>query len=263
MAEFGAKDVKALRDATGAGMMDCKKALTENGGDSEAATQWLREKGLGKAAERGDRENADGAIAVVREGNAAAIVQIKSETDFSAKSDDFVDLLNRMAQAVLTGGESAVDAFADELDTLKISKKENIELGTVAQIVAADGNVLDTYQHTQDGRGTTGVVVEAKGIDDEMAHELALHIAFAKPTALGRDEIPADEVEAEKAALLDITKAEGKPEQAWDKIVEGRMTAWFGDRVLPDQGWMGEKEKVKDKLGSGEVVRFVLATIGG
>jgi elongation factor Ts len=262
MADFSAKDVKALRDQTGAGMMDAKKALTENDGDFEAATQWLREKGLNKAADRGDRENADGAISVVRDGNTAAIVQLKSETDFSAKSEDFRDLVDRMAQAVLANGEGAIEAFTEELDTIKISKKENIELGVVAQIVAAEGNVLDTYQHTQDGRGTTGVVVEASGIDEELAHELALHIAFAKPTALSRDEIPADEVEKERAALLDITKAEGKPEQAWDKIVEGRIGAWFGERVLPDQGWMGEKEKVKDKLGSGEVARFVLATIG-
>jgi elongation factor Ts len=163
MAEFTAQDVKALRDATGAGMMDCKKALTEADGDMERAAQVLRQKGLSKVATLEDRENNQGAVAIARNGNVAAMVELKSETDFSAKADDFVALTQALADAVLADGEEAVAAHQAALEDLKISKKENIELGLVARFEAADGNVLDAYLHTQDGRGTNGVLIEISG----------------------------------------------------------------------------------------------------
>ncbi|MEO0493221.1 MAG: translation elongation factor Ts [Actinomycetota bacterium] len=259
---FTAKDVKALRDATGAGMMDAKKALDAADGDMEAANQALREKGLAKAAARSDRENDEGTVAIAVDGNTAAVVQIKTETDFSAKNDAVTSLAQSLADAVLAGGAGAVGAHQSAIDDLKVTIKENIELGAVEQIVAADGNTLDTYLHSQDGRGVNAVVVEGNGVSQNDLHQVALHVAFAKPAYLSSDEIPADDIEKERESLLEITKAEGKPEQAWDKIVTGRLNAWMGERALLEQGLHGDKTAVKDSLGGGSIARFVQVVIG-
>ncbi|MDG2429048.1 MAG: translation elongation factor Ts [Acidimicrobiales bacterium] len=262
MAEIAAKDVKALRDATGAGMMDAKQALIESDGDFEAASQMLREKGLAKAASRSDRDNVEGAIGLVAENRRAAIVHLKCETDFSAKSDGFLALVDELTRAVLVEGEGAVEARMSAIDDLRLAIKENIEVGRVSLIEAAEGNVLDTYLHVQDGRGVNGVVVEGSGVDQETLHQVALHIAFAKPTSLTRDEVPSGLVDKERAALLDITKAEGKPEQAWEKIVEGRLTGWFRETVLLEQGLHGDKTSVADTLAGGSIERFAQAYLG-
>jgi len=257
-----AKDVKALRDATGAGMMDAKKALTEADGDMEAATQALREKGLAKAAARSDRENDEGTIALAVDGNTAALVQIKTETDFSAKNEAVTGLANTLAAAVLADGTGAIETHASAVEDLQVTIKENIAVGAVERIEAAEGNTLDTYLHRQDGRGVNAVIVEGAGVSADDLHQVALHVAFAKPVYLSSDEVPADEIEKERASLLDITKAEGKPEQAWEKIVEGRLRGWFGERVLLEQGLNGDKTAVKDSLGGGSIRRFVQVVIG-
>jgi len=257
-----AQEVKTLRDATGAGMMDAKRALVEAGGDQEAAAQTLREKGLAKAATRSDRDSSEGAISLAVAEDRAAMVHLKCETDFSAKSDQFLTLVDELASAVLEKGEEAAAANSAVLDDIRLSIKENVEIGKVILVEAADGNFIDTYLHRQDRRGVNGVIVEANGLDQETLHQIALHIAFAKPTALSRDEIPSETVDQERAVLLDITKAEGKPEQAWDKIVEGRLSAWFGEKVLLEQGLHGEKTSVEQTLGEGRIVRFVQAHIG-
>ena len=262
MADVTAGEVKALRDATGAGMMDAKRALVECDGDAEAASQLLREKGLTKAATRSDRQNVEGAVGLVSDGRRAALVHLKCETDFSAKSEGFLALVDELTNAVLSEGVSAVDGRTSAIDDLRLSIKENIEVGRVDLIEAADGNVLDTYLHVQDGRGVNGVVVEGSGVDQETLHQVALHIAFAKPTHLTREEVSADLVEAERAALLDITKAEGKPEQAWDKIVEGRLTGWFRETVLLEQGLHGDKTSVAETLNGGSIERFTQAYLG-
>jgi len=263
MAEFTAKDVKALRDATGAGMMDAKKALEEAGGDRDRAAQILREKGLSKVAALEDRENNQGAVAIAREGNVAAMVQLRSETDFSGKAEDFVALVQKMADAVLAGGESALESLAEELDTLRIQKRENIEIGDVVRFEAAEGNVLDTYLHVQDGRGVNGVLLEVSGASPEVVHEIALHIAFAKPDALTREEIDPELVEKARASFEELTRKEGKTEQAIPKIVEGRLNSWYAERVLPEQGLFGEKETVAQKLGDATIVRFAQSIVGG
>jgi elongation factor Ts len=264
MSSFTAKDVQALRQATGAGMMDAKKALTENDGDSAAAAKWLREQGLVKAASRTDRENTQGAVAVAQAGNAVAMVELKSETDFSAKADDFVKVVTALAEAVAARGEGAVSELADEVDQMKITKKENIEVGKVVRWEVGDGNVVDTYLHVQEGRGVNGVLVELAGGTIEQAHDLAVHIAFTKPDHLSRDEVPADEIEAERTTLTDITKAEGKPEAALDKIVEGRLTGWFKERVLLEQNFVrDEKQSISQVLGNATIVRFDQIVIGG
>jgi elongation factor Ts len=262
MAEIKAADVKALRDATGAGMMDAKKALVEADGDRDKAAQILRQKGLSKVATLEDRENNQGTIAIARNGNVAALVQLKAETDFSGKSEDFVALVQKMADAVAADGEGALDGLQEDLDTLKIQKKENIEVGTVARFEAAEGNVLDTYLHMQDGRGVNGVLLEVNGASESDVHDVALHIAFAKPAALTRDEIDPALVQKARDGFEELTRKEGKPEQAVPKIVEGRLNSWYGERVLPEQGLFGEKETVADKLGDATIVRFAQAVIG-
>jgi len=263
MPDFTAKDVKALRDATGAGMMDAKNALTETGGDFEAAAKLLREKGLGKAAQRTDRENTEGAVAIAVAGNVAAVVELKCETDFVAKSDGFVKVVQTLADAVAAEGEGAVDNQKDAIDDLKVTLKENIELGDVVRVEAADGNVLDTYLHKQDGRGKIAVVVELAGGTQELAHDVAIHIAFAKPKFLTRDEVPADMVAAERETLETITRNEGKPEQAIGKIVEGRLNGWYAEQVLLEQKFArDEKQTIKQLLGDATIVRFAQVVIG-
>jgi elongation factor Ts len=263
MAEITAQDVKSLRDATGAGMMDAKKALVAADGDRDKAARILREKGLTKVATLEDRENNQGAVAIARDGQTAALVELKSETDFSAKAADFVEVAQQLADAVLKGGPEAVSTVQDALDSLRITKKENIEIGTVAQFVAAEGNSLDSYLHIQDGRGTNGVLVEIEGADAELTHEVALHIAFAKPSALSKDEIDPALAEKARDGFEELTRKEGKPEQAVPKIVEGRLNSWYAERVLPEQGMFGDKETVQQRLGSGRIIRFAQAVIGG
>ena len=264
MADFTAKDVQALRQSTGAGMMDAKKALTENGGDFEAATTWLREKGLAKAGAREDRDNSQGTVAVSTVESVAAIVELRCETDFVAKSDQFSTLVQEIAALVAANGEAAAAEKADAIDDLKVVLKENIELGRVVRLEAAQGNVIDTYLHRQDGRGVNAVAVELAGGTEEQAHDVAVHIAFARPGYLTRDDVPADEVAAERVALEGITRAEGKPEAALEKIVEGRLTGWFKDRVLLDQPYAkDDKITVSQFLGDATVVRFAQVAIGG
>jgi len=263
MAEFTAKDVQKLRQATGAGMMDAKKALVENEGDMEKSAQWLREKGLAKVAKLGDRENTQGSVALGLAGTAAAIVELKSETDFSAKAEDFVALVQQMADVVAAKGEAAIGELDETLDALKIAKRENIEVGRVLRFDPAAGNVLDTYLHVQDGRGVNAVMLELDGGTPELAHDIAVHIAFTKPPYLDRSEIPTAEVEAERTNLEGITKAEGKPEQAWPKIIEGRLNAWIKDQVLLEQAYVkDEKQTVTQLLGDVKIVRFAQVYIG-
>ena len=263
MSEFTAKDVQKLRQASGAGMMDAKRALDESAGDFDAALQSLREKGIAKADSRSDWESAEGAIAVAQSETAVAIVELKSETDFSAKASDFLSLTQELADLVLAEGENAVATKEAEIDDLRISKKENIQLGTVKQIVIDADSLVDVYLHTdQEGRGINGVIVQGKEVSPEILHEVALHIAFAKPSALSREEVPTEDIEKDRESALGVTKAEGKPEAAWEKIVEGRVSKWLSERVLLEQGMFGEKETVAQKIGSGTITNFVQAYIG-
>lgn len=269
MAEITASDVKALRDATGAGMMDAKRALTESDGNFDAAARLLRERGLGKAAERASNENTEGAVAVAvtPDGKAAALVELKAETDFGAKSDAFVGLVDELAQAVAAEGEGAVDSRKEAVDDLKVTLKENIEVGRVVRFDAADGNVLDTYLHIQNGRGVNGVIVELAGGNAELAHDLAVHVAFAQPGYLTRDEVPADAVENEREIVEAQTRQEGKPEAALPKIVEGRLNRWYqripGGVLLEQRFAKDDKKSVAQVLGSAIVVRFAQAVVGG
>ena len=263
MPEFTAKDVQALRQSTGAGMMDAKKALQENAGDAEAATKWLREKGLAKASSRDDRDNSQGTVAVSSTGNVAAVAELKCETDFVAKSDQFSSLVQEIAALVAAKGEAAVADKTDAIDDMRLVLKEKIELGRVVRIEAGDGNVIDTYIHRQDGRGVLGVIVELAGGSKELAHDIAVHIAFTKPTFLSREDVPETDVAAERETLATITRAEGKPEAALEKIVEGRLAGWFKDRVLLEQAFVkDDKQTIKQLLGDATIVQFAQVSIG-
>jgi elongation factor Ts len=264
MAEFGAKDVKALRDATGAGMMDAKRALEENDGDMDAAGKWLREQGIVKSAARSDRDNSQGAVAVASAGSTAAFVELKSETDFTAKSAAFTQLVQKLADSVLADGDKGVEKHKDEVDDLRITTKENIEVGKTARVEAADGDVLDTYLHRQDGRGVNAVIIELADGTAELAHDIAVHAAFTKPRFVARDEVPADAIAAEREALEAITRNEGKPEAALPKIIEGKLDGWFRESVLLEQKFVrDEKQTIKQLLGDAKIVRFEQVIIGG
>ena len=260
---FTAKDVASLRATTGAGMMDCKKALEENGGDIEASKQWLREKGLAASAKRDDRESAQGVVAVKVTGNVAAIVKLKCETDFVAGSEQFIAEAEALADLVIAKGEAAVGERNQQLEDLKILLKEKIDLGDVIRFEAASGNVLDFYSHIQGGRGVNGVIVEMAGASQELAHDIAVHIAFARPKYLKKDDVPADVIAAERATLETVTRNEGKPEAAIGKIVDGRVQGFFKDICLLEQPYAkDDKQSVAQVIGKSTIVRYSQVEIG-
>jgi elongation factor Ts len=260
---YTAKDVQSLRQSTGAGMMDCKKALEENGGEVEAAKQWLREKGLAASAKRDDRENAQGAVSIIVEATRASIVKLKCETDFVASSDGFKAAVDALAKSILEKGEAGLADHTASVDDLKIVLKEKIEVGEVVRFEAAAGNTLDSYNHIQGGRGVNGVIVEMSGATQEVAHDVAVHIAFARPRYLRREDVPADVVEKERATLEIVTRNEGKPEQAIAKVVEGRITGFFKDICLLEQPYAkDDKLSIAQFIGSAQIVRFAQVEIG-
>ncbi len=258
-----AKDVQALRQATGVGMMDAKKALEANDGDMAAATQWLRVQGLASAAKRADRVAGEGAVAVVRDAQAAAIIELRCETDFVAKSEEFVSLADEIAARVAAAGEDAVAEFQDRIETLLTTLKENISVGRVARLVAGEGEVIETYIHQQAGRGVNAVIVVLAGGTSEVAHEIAVHVAFAKPTYLTRDEVPTSEVEAERATVEEISRNEGKPEAALPKIIEGRLNGWFKERVLVEQPYVKDEKVAVGQFVSPATVRAYAQVVVG
>ncbi len=265
MSAVTAKEVQALRQATGSGMMDAKRALQETDGDADAATRWLRERGLSQSASRSDRANEQGAVAVARDGDTAAVVELKSETDYVAKSDAFVALADTLAQAVVDGGEAAATELQSEIDDLRVTLKENIGLGRIVRFDAADGAVIDSYLHVQNGRGVNGVLVEVAGGNPELAHDIALHIASQRPRWISRDEVPPEKVAEERDTLERLTRNEGKPEQAIPKIVEGRLGGVFKDigGCLLEQAFVKDnKQTVAQVLGEAHVTRFTQVEIG-
>jgi elongation factor Ts len=260
---FTAQDVQALRRATGAGMMDAKRALEANDGDIEAAKQWLREQGLAASAKRSDRENTQGVVAIVVDDNVGALVALRCETDFVAASEHFKLEAQELARVAAAKGPDAVADRQPRLDDLKITLKENIELGEVVRLEAADGEIIDSYLHIQGGRGVNGVLVVLSGGDRHLAHDVAVHVAFARPRYLSRDDVPAEVVEAERATLETITRNEGKPDQAIPKIVEGRLGGFFKTVALLDQPYAkDDKQSVAQLLGSARIVKFAQVEIG-
>ena len=269
MASVSAADVKRLREHTGAGMMDCKKALDEAGGDFDAAVDLLRTKGAAKAAKRGaEREATNGLVAT--SGN--ALVELNSETDFVAKNDDFIKAAQQIADAAdssraadkaalseVTLGDKTV---AEVVQDLAVTIGEKIELGRVAYF---EGPVV-TYMHKRasDLPPAVGVLVEYDG-DAEAARGAAMQIAAMKPQYLTRDEVPEDVVSKEREIAEATSREEGKPEQAIAKITEGRLNGFFKDVVLLEQASVADSKKsvkaVLDAAGS-SVKRFARFEVG-
>jgi elongation factor Ts len=282
MPEISAKDVAALRKATGAGMMDCKKALEESGGDIEQAKTWLREKGLAAAGKRAGRAAEQGAVEVSVQGDVGALVELTCETDFVAKGAEFTSTAAALALQVATHGDADLLAQPYEGDQSQTVEQvikslagklgENIGLGRVARLESA-GGLVDSYKHIQNERGTIGVLVALTGVDAsdpkarEVAHDIALHIASEAPKWVVRDEVPADVVEAERQVLENLTRNEGKPEQAIPKIVEGRLGGFYKTNVLTEQGFVRDPKVNIASLLSGvgpeaRVERFVRIRVG-
>jgi elongation factor Ts len=267
--EISAKDVAALRKITGAGMMDCKKALQETGGDIELAKDWLREKGIAGAAKQAGREANEGAIEVRVEGSVGALVELNCTTDFVAKGEVFKQALAKLMQIVIEKGET--DLGAQQIDGESVddfvkglagSLSENIQLGRVVRFESADG-LLDAYKHVQNERGNVGVLVELGGVDPssakarEVAHDIALHIASAAPRWVNRDDVPADVIEHERKIYETQAREEGKPEQAWPKIIEGKVNGFY--KANPG-GALVEQAFVKDQKST---VGALVAGLGG
>jgi elongation factor Ts len=190
-------------------------------------------------------------------------VKLKCETDFVASSENFIAEANALAAAVLAKGEAGAADRAQQIDDLKILLKEKIEVGETIRFEAAAGNVLDSYEHIQGGRGVNGVIVEMSGATQELAHDIAVHIAFARPKYLTQEEVPADVVAKERETLETITRNEGKPEQAIAKIVEGRIVGFFKDVCLLEQPYAkDDKLSIKQVIGNANIVRFAQVELG-
>jgi elongation factor Ts len=260
---FTAKDVQALRHSTGAGMMDAKRALEANDGDTASATQWLREKGLAASAKREERESAQGAVAAFVGADVAAVVELTCETDFVAASEHFKTLVSDLAALVAHGGEDAVERRAEQVQDLKLRLKEKIELGRIVRLQAGEGETLDSYVHVQGGRGVNAAVVQLAGGTRQLAHDVAVHIAFARPLYLRKEDVPPEVVAKERATLEALSRNEGKPEQALPKIVEGRLGGFYKDVALLEQPYAkDDKVTIAQLLGDARVVRFAQVEVG-
>jgi elongation factor Ts len=180
-----------------------------------------------------------------------------------AKSDEFVSLADELAALVAAKSEAAVAERQDEVDRLRTTLQENISVGEVVRIEAEADGAVDTYLHLQAGRGVNAVIVAVKGGDQALAHDIAAHIAFTRPSYITRDEVPAAEVDAERATVEEIARNEGKPDAALPKIIEGRLNGWYKNRVLVDQAYIrDEKQTIAKLLGSAVVTRFAQVVIG-
>ncbi|MEU3271760.1 translation elongation factor Ts [Saccharomonospora sp. NPDC006951] len=269
MANYTAADVKRLRDLTGAGMMDCKKALDENDGDFDKAVEYLRIKGAKDVGKRAERATAEGLVA----GDGGVLVELNSETDFVAKNDEFQQLADTVVEAAkklrtndveqLKGADAGGKTVAEAIQQLSAKIGEKLELRRVA---AFDGQV-STYLHRR-GAGlppAVGVLIEYTGDNAEAAKAAALQVAALKPKYLTREEVPAELVENERRIAEQTAREEGKPEQALPKIIEGKVNAFYKDVVLLDQPSVTDNKKsVKAQLDEGgvTVTRFARFEVG-
>ncbi|MGG7519219.1 translation elongation factor Ts [Allorhizobium undicola] len=255
MSEITAAMVKELREKTGAGMMDCKKALAETAGDMEAAIDWLRAKGIAKADKKSGRTAAEGLIGVASSGTTAVVVEVNSETDFVARNDAFQDLVRGIASVALSTegsvesigaanypatGKTVTDSIKDAIATIG----ENMTLRRAAQLSVEDG-VVATYVHNAvaDGLGKLGVLVALKstGNKDALAaigRQVAMHIAATNPLAVRSEEVDAAVAERERNVFIEQSRASGKPDNIIEKMVEGRMRKFFEEVALLSQAFV-------------------------
>jgi len=259
MAEITAALVKDLREKTGAGMMDCKRALTETGGDLEAAIDWLRKKGLSAAAKKSGRVAAEGLIGVASAPLVAAMVEVNAETDFVARNETFQAFVETVAQLALTVGED-VEALkaaaypgtgrtvADELTHLIATIGENMSIRR-ARVLRVGQGVVATYVHNalRPGLGKIGVLVGVEGADElsaleQLGRQVGMHVAATRPEALDIDAVDPAALERERAVLSEQARASGKPEAIIEKMVDGRIRKYYEEVVLLEQVWVHDGE---------------------
>ena len=237
--EISASLVKELRDATGAPMMDCKRALQESNGDLEEARRLLRERGMASAAKRAGRATTEGLVETRVEGTLGVIAGVGCETEPVSKNDEFRAFVGKVADAVEAGGPEAVAALDGARQELSGRLGENIAIVGGARYEASDGEVLAAYLHPP---GKIGVLVHLAGGTPELARRLAMHISFGAPEWTARDEVPAEAVEAERQIYLNSDELESKPEAAREKIVDGMLAKRFfaatPGGVLVEQAWI-------------------------
>jgi elongation factor Ts len=265
MANFSAADVKRLRDQTGAGMMDCKNALDEAGGDMEAAVELLRVKGVKDAGKRATRTAANGLVTAELDGTQAGVlVELNCETDFVAKTPLFQQVAAEIAAAaikarvadrltLLTTQAKPGVTVEQLIEEASASLKEKLQLGRYARF---EGGYVASYLHRSDAAlpPTLGVLVQLDQENKEVAKDLAQQVAAMRPLYIARDDVPADVVERERRIAEQITRDEGKPEQAIPKIVDGRLNSYFKDVVLTEQAFVKDnKTTVKQVLAAGAV----------
>ena len=270
---FTAQDVKSLREKTGAGMMDCKKALQETNGDMEEAITWLREKGISKAAKKASRIAAEGLTKAVEKGNKAAIVEVNSETDFVAKNEAFTNFVDSLANAIV---ESNVKTL-EEANELKIDNEtvantiisltakigEKISFRRFELVEKTDDQVFGIYSH-MGGKITTLVVLD--GANVEVAKDVAMHTAAMRPTYLNSEEVPSDVLDKEKMIMREQLLNEGKPEDRIEQILVGKVKKFYEEVCLQDQIFI--KAENKETVGKyveqngGKLVKMVRYEVG-
>ena len=259
MAEITAAAVKALREKTGAGMMDCKRALTESGGDPEAAFDWLRKKGLSAAAKKSGRVAAEGLVGVASMANKAAMVEVNAETDFVARNETFQALVAAVAQIALEVGDDleAIRAapfpgtgrtVADELTQLVATIGENMHLRR-AKVLTVPQGVVATYVHQplKPGLGKIGVLVAVEAASEldaleTLGRQIGMHVAASRPDSLDIDGVDPAALEREKAVLTEQARQSGKPDNIIEKMVEGRIRKYYEEVVLLEQVWVHDGE---------------------
>ena len=274
MANFTAADVKALREQTGAGMMDVKKALTEADGDAEKALEIIRLKGLKSLSKREGRQASAGLLAAQTDGTVGVLVEVNSETDFVAKNQKFIDFSNEVLAAAVASGAADLDAlFAapmgegtvkERLDAFAAIIGEKLQVG---RIVRVEGENVDLYLHqtNPDLPPQVGVFVVTDAAGKDVAHDIAMHVAAYMPAYLDRDSVPADVLEKERATLEKITLEEGKPANIVPKIVEGRLNAFYKDNCLVDQAYARDPSKSVGQIlkeAGATVTNFVRVHVG-
>ncbi|MEQ9259899.1 MAG: translation elongation factor Ts [Roseovarius sp.] len=264
--------VKELREATGAGMMDAKKALTETDGDMEAATDWLRTKGLAKAAKKSGRTAAEGLVAVKVAGGTGVAVEVNSETDFVAKNGEFQKMVSDIADAALgvsdvdalkeakVGGKTVADMITDKVATIG----ENMSLRRMAKI---EGETIVSYIHNAatDGMGKIGVLVAMTGGDEAFGRQVAMHIAASNPAALNEASLDPAIVEKERQIQIDIARESGKPDNIIENMIKGRMKKFMGEVTLLGQAFVINPDLTVEaaaKEAGAEITGFIRLEVG-
>lgn len=267
-----AKQVKELRDTTGAGMMDAKKALTETDGDMDAAIDWLRTKGLAKAAKKSGRTAAEGLVAVVVDGGTGVAVEVNSETDFVAKNAEFQAMVSDIAKVAMgvadidaltaadLGGKTVADTLTDKIATIG----ENMTLRRMAKL---EGGSVTSYVHNAaaPGMGKIGVLVALSGDRPEFGKQVAMHIAAANPASLSEADLDPVIVEKEKQVQIDIAKESGKPDAVIEKMIVGRMKKFLAEVTLLGQNFVVNPDltvaKAAEEAGV-EITGFIRMEVG-